>query len=145
METEGTPTPDDARRLLHEAAAAEDSVRYPPLPLWFFISMSVAIAAIFVAQLLPTPHSLYASFAVAVAAVVMGLRFWINGRGVAWVSVKASHIAPFVGGILAIAVVCIAVAELSGAEWIWIVGAVIAASIVMLTGRAYRRMVGARG
>lgn len=146
METgaEKTPSADDARRILEQVDRDERSVRYPRLSPWFFAVMAVGLAAIFLAQLLETPHSIYASFAVAVAAVVMGGRYWINRKGVAWVSVKGTDIAPFVGGILALAIICLIVAALTGFDGVWIIGAVIAAAIVWFTGRAYRKTVAAR-
>jgi len=147
METGDQPTPsaDEARRILEQVETDEQSVRYPTLAPWFFAVMSLALAAIFLAQVLEAPHSLYASFAVAVAAAVLGGRYWFARKGVAWVSVKASDIAPFVIGILVLAVACVIVAELVAADWVWVVGAVLAGGIVWFTGRAYRRAVDARG
>lgn len=147
METGDAPVPsaDDARRALEQVERDEQSVRYPALAPWFFVVMALAIAAIFLAQLLPTPHSLYASFAVAVAAAVLGGRYWLNRKGLAWVSVKASDIAPFVGGMLVLGVACVIVAEVTASPWFWAVGAVLAAGIVWFTGGAYRKAVDARG
>jgi hypothetical protein len=137
-----TPSPQDARRLLEQAAADAAAVRYPPLPRWFFFAQATLAAGVLLAQLLPPSDARHAAFAAAVAAIVLGGRYWLYRDGVAWVSPSPRDMLGFLAAVVGTVLTCLVVAETTGAEWIWIAGAVVVAGIVLGTGRAYRRTYG---
>ena len=136
------PTADDARRTLRQLSSDEAAVRYPPLPRWFFLAQAVLVACLCLAQLLPPSDARNATFAVAVAAIVLGCRYWLYRDQVAWVSVPFRDMAPFLAAVLGVFLGCLVVAESTGARWMWIVGAVVVAGIVLGTGQRYRREFG---
>ncbi|NEK86253.1 hypothetical protein GCU60_10845 [Blastococcus saxobsidens] len=134
-----TPSPEEARAALDQLSADESAVRYPPLPRWFFLAQAALVAGICLAQLLPRSDARNAMFGAAVVAVVLGGRYWFHRPQVAWVAPSARDMFPFLAALLAVAVACLVVDATTGAEWIWIAGAVVAAGIVLFTGHAYRR------
>lgn len=136
------PTPRQARETLQQLAEDESAVRYPPIPLWFFIAQAAAVAGLYLAQLLPPSDASKATFVVAVVAIVLGSRFWLNRDGVSWSSVKPADMASFVAAILGIFALCWVISATAGAWWIWIVGAVVASGIVVVTGHRYRQEFG---
>ena len=128
----------EAREALVLASDGEDAVRYPPLPRWFFTTQAALMAALFLAQLLPSPDSSsQASFALAVAAVVLAATQWLNRPGVSWVQVRVRDLVPFTVALLGIFLGCLVVIETTSAWWVWIIGAVASATVVLRTGRAY--------
>ncbi len=144
METEGghLPSPDEARRTLDELGEDESAVRYPPLPQWFFLVMAALVAGLALAQLLDSSDARMATFALAVVALVLASRYWLNRDGVSWASVSVTDMLPFLVGILGTFALCAVIAAATGASWVWIVGAVVAGGIVIRTGRTYRREFG---
>ncbi|NEK58157.1 hypothetical protein GCU56_09755 [Geodermatophilus sabuli] len=140
-----TPSPQDARAMLDQLAADETAVRYPPLPRWFFPAQAALTAALLLAQTLPPSDARPATFAVAVAAIVLGGRYWVFRDQVAGVRPSAGDMLPFLGGVLGAVVVCLVVQETTGAWWVWIPGAVVVAGIVLGTGRRYRETYGDAG
>jgi hypothetical protein len=136
------PSRREARETLRQLAEDESAVRYPPIPRWFFVAMAALVAGLHLARLLPPSDAGKATFAVAVAAVVLGSRYWINRDGVAWVSVKFTDMAPFLAAVYGTFGLCWVVAATTGAWWAWIVGAVVAGGIVLRTGAAYRQEFG---
>jgi hypothetical protein len=137
-----TPSPQDARRLLEQVAADEAAVRYPPLPRWFFLAQATLAAGVLLAQLLPPSDARHATYAAAVAAMVLGGRYWLYRDRVAWVSPSAKDMVGFLAAVVGTVLACLVVVETTGAEWVWIVGAVVLAGIVLGTGHAYRRTYG---
>jgi hypothetical protein len=137
-----TPSPQDARTTLDQLAADEDAVRYPPLPRWFFLAQATLTACICLAQLLPPSDSRSATFAVAVAAIVLGGRYWLFRDQVRGVSPSVPDMLPFLAAALGIVLGCLVIAETTGAWWVWIAGAVLTAGLVLATGRAYRKAYG---
>jgi hypothetical protein len=139
METgsQGAPTPEDARRTLRQLAEDETAVRYPPIPRWFFLAMAAAVAALYLVQLLPPSDTSKATFAIAVVTTVLGSRYWLNRDGVAWVSPKLRDMVPFLTAVLGAFAVCWVVEATTGAWWVWIAGAVVAAGVVLRTGHQY--------
>lgn len=133
----GRPSPQDAREALRQIAADEDAVRYPPIPRWFFVVMAATVAALYLAQLLPPSDTGKATFAVAVVAAVLGSRYWINRDGVSWVSPRAADMVPFMTALLGTFALCWVLDATTGAWWAWIAGAVVAAAVVLVTGRRY--------
>ena len=144
METGSSPSPSprEAREALQQLAADESAVRYPPIPGWFFVVQAALVACLHLARLLPPSDASSASFAVAVAAVVLGSRYWMNRDGVAWASARLADMAPFLAAILGSMVACWAIDASTGADWVWIVGAVVSAAVVLRTGRTYVRTYG---
>ncbi|HET6394054.1 MAG TPA: hypothetical protein VFG13_14610 [Blastococcus sp.] len=141
----GRPTEHEAREALAQVASAEDAVRYPPLPRWFFLGQAALVACICLAQLLPPSDARNATFAAAVAAIVLGGRYWLFRDRVSGVLPSSADMLPFLAGTVGTVLACLVVAETTGARWIWIVGAVLVAGIVLGTGRAYRRTYGDAG
>ena len=144
METEAgrLPSPDEAKRTLREIDQAEGAVRYPPLPRWFFLVMAALVAGLALAQLLEPSDSSKATLALAVVALVLASRYWLNRDGVSWASVGFTDMVPFLLGILGTFAVSGVIAATTGASWAWVVGAVLAGAIVIRTGRTYRREFG---
>ncbi|MEV7231116.1 MULTISPECIES: hypothetical protein [Polymorphospora] len=142
METESNPSPRQAREMLRQLADDEDAVRYPPIPRWFFVAMAALVAGLHVVRLLPPSDAGKASLALTVVAIVLGARYWLNREGVSWAAVKFTDMAPFLAVMLATFGGCWAVSALTGAWWIWIVGGVVAAAVVLRTGHVYRRAYG---
>jgi drug/metabolite transporter (DMT)-like permease len=144
METgpHGSPSPHDARETLQQLSADADAVRYPPLPRWFFLAQAALVAAICLAQLLPPSDARNATFAAAIAAIVLGGRYWLYRDGVSGVTPSLSDMGLFLAGVLGTVLGCLVVEETTGAWWIWIVGAVVVAGIVLGTGHNYRKAYG---
>jgi hypothetical protein len=137
-----TPSPQDARATLDQLSADEAAVRYPPLPRWFFLAQGSLTACLFLAQLLPRPDARNATFAVAVAAIVLGGRYWLFRDRVSGVLPSAGDMFPFLAAVLGAAVTCLVVQETTGAQWVWVVGAAVVAGVVLATGRSYRKTYG---
>ena len=133
------PSAQEARETLQQLTEDETAVRYPPLPRWFFIGQAALMASLYLAQLLPPSDAPKATFAVAVTAFTMGVTLWLNRDGVSWVSVRFSDMVPFMSAVVGTLIACLAVAETTGAWWIWIVGAVVGAGIVLRHGPVYRQ------
>jgi len=144
METQAgqPPSPDEAKRTLHELGRDESAVRYPPLPQWFFLAMAALVAGLALAQLLESSDSSRATFALAVVAVVLASRYWLNRDGVSWASARFTDMLPFVLGILGTFAASAVIAATTGASWVWIVAAALAGAFVIRTGRTYRREFG---
>lgn len=143
METPGArPTPGQARDALAQLADDEAAVRYPSIPRWFFLVMAFIVAGLFLARLLTSSSAHGATIGLAVAALVLGSRYWLNRPGVAWTSIKVRDLLPFVGSVLGAFAVCWAVEATTGAAWVWVLGALAGAVLVVVTGRRYRREFG---
>jgi hypothetical protein len=144
METgpDRSPSPREARETLQQLSSDAEAVRYPPLPRWFFLAQAVLAAGIFLAQLLAPSDARNATFAVTVAAVVLGGRYWFFRDQVFLVAPSARDMLPFFAGVLGTVLGCLLVAETTSAWWVWIVGAVVAAGIVLRTGHTYRKTYG---
>jgi hypothetical protein len=140
-----TPSPEHARATLDQLSADADAVRYPPLPRWFFAAQAALVAGIFLAQLLPPSDARNATFAGAVCAIVLGGRYWLFRDQVAWVSPSIRDMLPYLVGVLGTVLACVVVAETTGVWWCWMVGAVLAAGIVLRTGHSYRKTYGDAG
>jgi hypothetical protein len=138
----GSPSPREARETLQQLSQDEHAVRYPPLPRWFFLALATLLAGLFLAQLLPPSDARNATYAVTVAAIVLGGRYWLIRDQVAWVSPSLRDMLPFLAALLGTALVCLVVAETTDAWWAWIVGAVVVAGVVLGTGRSYRQAYG---
>ncbi|GAB3343991.1 hypothetical protein [Modestobacter lapidis] len=144
METGGDrdPSAGEAAQLLGRLAEDESAVRYPPLPRWFFPAMAAVVATLYLVQLLPPSDTSKATFAVAVVALVLGNRYWLNRDGVSWVSPDLGDMLPFLVALLGTFAACWAVSETTGVWWCWLAGAVVGAGVVLGTGRRYRREFG---
>ena len=140
-----TPSPQDARAALDQLTADEAAVRYPPLPRWFFLVQATLAGGLLLAQLLPPADARPATVALAVAAVVLGGRYWLFRDRVSGVLPSSGDMLPFLAAILGTVLACVVVAGTTGAWWAWIVGAVVVAGIVLGTGRTYRRAYGDAG
>ena len=143
--SESSPPARPAREALEQLSEDEGSVRYPLLPRWFFVVPAAAVAGLHRAQLLAPSDAAKATFAVAVASAVLGLRYWLNHDGVAWVSVRPADVVPFLAAVLGTFVLCLVASATTGAWWIWVVGAVVAGGVVLRTGNTYRRVFGNAG
>lgn len=140
MATHGDrPGPEQARELLGRLADDEDAVRYPPIPAWFFAVQAAVVAGLFLVRLLPGDDASRASLGLAVVAVVLGSRYWLNRDGVSWTTVRLADMVPYLLALLVPAVVCVVVDATTDASWTWGVGAVVAAGVVWRTGQLYRR------
>lgn len=144
METESgkTPTHDEAKQTLHQLGQDESAVRYPPLPQWFFLAMASLVAGFALAQLMEPAESHRATLALGVVALVLASRFWLNRDGVSWAAARFVDMIPFLLGILGTFALSGVISATTGAWWIWIVGAVLGAGIVIRTGYTYRREFG---
>jgi hypothetical protein len=144
METgpDRTPSRDAAEETLRQLDHDEDAVRYPPLPRWFFRVMAAIVAGLALARLLPPPQAHLATIGLAAASLALASRYWLNRDGVSWASARFSDMAPFLAGILGTFVLCWVVADTTDAWWIWAVGAVVVAGMVLRTGHTYRREFG---
>lgn len=144
METgSGPPTPEQARALLARLAEDESAVRYPPLPRWFFLAMSAIVAALCLVRLLPS-EAAAAVLSVALSAVagLIASRYWLRRDGVCWASMRWRDMAGFLVAVVGTFAVCALVAGTTGAEWVWALGAAVAAAVVLGTGRSYRKEYG---
>jgi hypothetical protein len=137
-----TPSPQDAQRTLAQLSADASAVRYPPLPRWFFLAQAALTACLCLAQLLPSSDARHATFAVTVTAVVLGGRYWLYRDQVSGVSPSLRDMGPFLTGALGTVAACLVIEETTGAWWVWIVGAVLVAGIVLGTGHRYRKTYG---
>jgi hypothetical protein len=145
METGSGPTPsraEAAREALSQLGQDEDAVRYPPLPRWFFRAMAAIVAGLALARLLPPPQAHLATIGLCVVSLVLASRYWLNRDGVSWASARFSDMAPFLAGFLGTFVLCWVISATTAAWWIWAVGAVVLAGMVLRTGRTYRREFG---
>jgi hypothetical protein len=136
------PTPREARETLQQLSADTAAVRYPPLPRWFFAAQAALVAGICLAQLLPASDARKVMYAAAVAAIVLGGRYWLYRDGVSGVSPSLRDMGVFLVGVLGTVLACLVVAETTGAWWVWIVGAAVVAGIVLRTGHTYRKTYG---
>ena len=145
METESgqPPSHDEAKQTLHQLGHDESAIRYPPLPQWFFPAMAALVAGLALAQLLEPSESHQVTLALGVVVLVLASRFWLNRDGVSWASARFADSAPFLLSILGTFALSGVVSTTTDAWWIWIVGAAVAAGIVLHTGRRYRREFGA--
>jgi hypothetical protein len=144
METprDRVPTPEEAGETLRQLTADENSVRYPPLPRWFFAAMAALVGGLHLAHLLPPSDTRHATFAIVVASVVLGGRYWLFRPGVAGVNPDLPDMLPFMAALLSLFAVGWAGTAATGAEGIWVATAVGAAAVVLVTGRRYRREFG---
>ncbi|WP_199580182.1 hypothetical protein [Blastococcus sp. TBT05-19] len=142
-----SPTPDEAREALRQLAADEDAVRYPPIPAWFFLVQAAAVAGLFLVRLLPESGAgratqLVAILAIALATGGLGRKYWFDRDGVSWATARPRDLLPFLAVLCGSYALCWVLAETTGATWVWIAGAVVAAAVVLVTGRSYRREFG---
>jgi hypothetical protein len=138
----GSPSPREARETLRQLSEDEHAVRYPPLPRWFFLAQAALAAGVCLAQLLPPSDARNATFAAAVAAIVLGGRYWLYRDQVSGVWPSFGDMLPFLAAVLGTVLVCLVVAETTDAWWAWIIGAVVVAGVVLGTGRSYRKAYG---
>ena len=125
--------------MLDQLGQDESTVRYPPLPPWFFPAMAALVAGLALAQLMEPSESHRATLAMGVVALVLASRYWLNREGVSWASARFTDMVPFLLGILSTFALCGVVSATTDAWWIWVLGAVVAGGIVLRTGRTYRR------
>ncbi|MCA0144157.1 hypothetical protein [Blastococcus sp. LR1] len=142
-----SPTPDEARESLRQLAEDQDAVRYPPIPYWFFVVMAAAIAGLHLVQLLPDSDAgrmtqLVGIVAIAAGAGGLGHRYWLNRDGVSWVTPRLADMVPFLLGTSGTYLLCLALDETTGARWVFLVGAAVAASVVLVTGYRYVKIYG---
>jgi surface polysaccharide O-acyltransferase-like enzyme len=143
METNSTGSSGSHHDSLIELHQAETITRRPWLPTWYFTAMAGLVAVLMVCQTLPSGRRTLALFAVLLAALV------INNRaqrlaGISWIGQPIRGQLPF---LLAMAVVIAgtaAVVAVTGETWVWAVGAVPAALVVLVTGVVYRRRMARR-
>lgn len=128
--------------MLNQLSRDEDTVRYPPLPQWFFVTMAAIVAGLALAQLLTPSDEKKATVGLGIAAVALGSRYWLHRDGVSWVSPKLSDMGPFLLAILGSFAVSAVIDATTGAWWIWIVAAAAAGIVVLRTGATYRREFG---
>lgn len=128
--------------MLQQLGEDENAVRYPPIPAWFFVLQAGAVAGILLAQLMAPSDAHKATVGIGVGSIVLGSRYWLNRDGVSRVSVKLADMVPFLATILGTCVLCWVVSAATGAQWIWILGAVVAGAVVLRTGQRYRREFG---
>jgi hypothetical protein len=133
------PSRDEAEQTLRQLGQDEGAVRYPALPRWFFPVMAALVAGLALAQLMEPSESHRVTLALGVVTLVTASRYWMNREGVSWASARFVDGVPFLLGILGAFALSWVVSATTGAWWIWIVGAVVAAGIVLRTGLAYRR------
>ena len=144
METgAGDPTtPQDAAETLRQLDRDASAVRYPPIPLWFFIVMAGLVGGLFLARMLPSPDAHQATLALGVVALVLGSRYWLNRPGVSWTSLKLSDMVPFLVAVYGAFGLCSIIAATTGAAWVWFVGALVGGGVVLRTGLLYRQEYG---
>ena len=143
----GAPTPREAQETLRRLADDENAVRYPPIPAWFFAVQAAAVAGLHLVRMLPDSDAgrltqLVAILAMALATGGLGSTFWLNRTGVAWTSSRFRDMAPFLVGVVGTYAASWVLAEVTGAAWVWLVGAAVAGTVVLVTGARYRREFG---
>lgn len=131
-----------AKELIEQLQRDEHAIRYPPLPLWFFITMASVVAGVHLAQLLPASDASKVSMALAIVGVIPAFRYWLCRDGVSWVSPRLADMAPFVGAIVGTYASCGIVSASTGADWVWALGAAVAGAVVLATGGRYRQAFG---
>lgn len=140
MESLGNPDPTqrEAREALGLADKADSAVRNPVLPAWFFAAMAVLVAAVLLAQMLDTTQRSTVMFGAVAIALLLNMTVQ-NKRGVSFAAFRFRDLAPFLVTVLVViggTAVAYAVTE---EDWVWAVGAGLAAIVVLVTGAAYRR------
>lgn len=133
------PSRVEAEQPLRQLGQDESTVRYPPLPRWFFPTMAALVAGLALAQMMEPSESHRVTLALGVITLVIASRYWMNREGVSWASARFTDSAPFLLGILGTFALSWVVSATTGAWWIRIVGAVVTGGIVPRTGRSYRR------
>jgi hypothetical protein len=137
-----SPTPREAAETLRQLDHDARAVRYPPIPLWFFVVMAGLVGGLFLARLLPASDAHRATLALGVVALVLGSRYWLNRPGVSWTSLKLTDMVPFLLAIYGTFALCWIVATATGAVAVWVAGALVGGGVVLHTGLRYRREYG---
>lgn len=144
METgsDKSPSADEARETLQQLGQDENTVRYPPLPPWFFLAGAAIVAGLHLARLLPSSAASKLTPALGAVAILLASRHWLRRDGVSWTSAKLADMVPFLVAVLGPFVLCLVISSTTGAWWVWILGAAVAAGIVVRTGHTYRQAFG---
>ena len=114
----------------------------PPLSFPMFAALAALAAALFLLRLIPAP-TWAVSLPLAVFVLIgVGARLWAR-RGVDhWQSMPRSDKYAVALGVLGAYAVCHHLERLTGAVWVWMVGAAVAVMIVLGAGYRYRRRFG---
>ena len=146
METNGERgrlSPEEARAALDDAHAAEDVVRHPVLPGWFFPAMAAVLAALLLGQMLSEEQR--TTISLGSVAVALLLNYLAHRQsGASWVTYRLRDMAPMLGTLLVIIFGAAIAAEVTGDEWYWAIGAGASVVVVLVTGFLYNRAVAHR-
>ena len=128
----------EARSSLEMADRAEESMRRPVLPGWFFPAMALLVGLLLAAQMLDSEQRMTAVAAVLVVSLLLN-GYAQKTSGVSWASHRLRGQLPFLAAVLAVVTVTAVAVALSELTWLWILGGVVAAAVVAVTGVLYRR------
>jgi len=139
METNSPrPGQDAARDALEAANRSEDVVRHPRVPRWYFPVMAVVVAAVIAAQMLPSGQRV-ALLGVAVVVILMVNRHVQTSTGIVWDARRLRGQLPFVAVLLGVVIATAITVAITEIEWVWAVGAGVAAVVVLVAGVLYAR------
>lgn len=139
METNAAhPGQDDARDALEAAARSEAVARHPSLPGWYFPLMALVVAAVVAAQMLPSSQRV-ALLGLAVAVILMVNRHVQTSTGIVWDSTRLRGQVPFLAAVLGVILAAAITVAITENQWVWAVGAAVAAGVVVVTGVIYAR------
>ena len=138
METGNRRDPDEARNALDLTGEADAAVRKVPLPGWFFAAGAALVALLLLAQMMDPEKRRTTMFGVLVVALLLNMRMQ-QRHGVLLPRHRGRELTIFLVVILTVIAGTTVAAYATGSDWIWIVGAGLAAAVVLVTGFFYSR------
>lgn len=138
METGARPDPDEARNALDLTGEADAAMRKVPLPSWFFAAGAALVALLLLAQMMDPEKRRTTMFGVLVVALLLNMRMQ-QRHGVLRPRHRSRELTIFLAVILTVFAGTTVAAYATDSDWIWIVGACLAAAVVLVTGFFYSR------
>lgn len=138
METGESPDRDEARNALDLTGEADAAVRKVPLPGWFFAAGAALVALLLLAQMMDPEKRRTTMFGVLVVALLLNMRMQ-QRHGVVLPRHRGRELTIFLVVILTVIAGTTVAAYATGSDWIWIIGAGLAAAVVLVTGFFYSR------
>jgi len=139
METNAShPGQDDARDALETAARSEALATHPTLPGWYFPLMALVVAVVLAAQMLPSSQRV-ALLGAAVVVILMVNHHVQTSTGIVWDSTRLRGHMPFLVAVLGVILATAVTVAITEIQWVWAIGAVAAAFVVVVAGVIYTR------
>ncbi|MFT4008867.1 MAG: hypothetical protein QM655_02375 [Nocardioidaceae bacterium] len=139
METNAPrPGHDAARDALEAASRSEAVARHPKVPAWYFPLMALVVAVVVAAQMLPSNQRIVVLGA-AVVVILMVNRHVQSSTGIVWDVGRLRGQIPFLAALLVVILATATTVAVTGHEWVWAVGAGVAAVVVVVSGVLYSR------